>query len=79
MNQINTYNVRYSFHIDNTTRNMHATSEGVSLMHAAGMVSAELSDMFDLPRSHWFAVNGTAYAQVGYSDRMYVLLSVEAV
>ncbi len=79
MTQINTYTVRYNFCLDNTIRELHATSEGVSPMHVAGMVSAELSDMLSLPRVHIFEQYGAAFAQVGHGDGMYAALSVEAV
>jgi len=76
---INTYKIRYSFCLDNTVRGMHATSEGLSPMHVAGMVSAELADMLDLPRVYLNGNGGLAYAQIGHSDGMYAVLSVEAV
>jgi len=79
MTQINTYRIRYSFCIDNTARIMYSTSEGVSPMHVAGMVSAELADMLDLPRAHVFEGYRSAFAQVGITSGMYALLSVEAV
>jgi len=77
MTQINSYTVRYSFHLDGTRKDMTATREGVSSLHVAGIESAELADLFDLPRVHLFEEEGSAFAQIGHTDGMYAALSVE--
>ncbi len=78
MTTINTYRVRYAFHLDGTRKEMTATREGISPLHVAGIDSADMDDLFDLPRTDLFAWNGKAFAQVGHeADGMYLVMMVE--
>ncbi len=74
---INSYIVRYSFHLGNTRKDLTATREGVSTRHVAGMESAEFADLFDLPRTLLFDVDGVTIAQLGDNNSMSATIVVE--
>lgn len=74
---IHTYTVRYAFHLDGARKEMVSTREGVSPLRLCKIESAELSDLFDLPRVHLLTADGAAFAQIGHDTGMYVVMVVE--
>ncbi len=73
---LNTYRVHYVFRLDGAMKHMTARREGVSALHVAGIDSADMADLLDLPRTTLFALNTAAIAQLGHDDMMTLTMTV---